>query len=297
MTCDRKIGPYPCCSVVQGDCLELMKALPDGCVDAVYIDPPFNSGANHKSTIGSFSDRYDSMDSYIKYMRLRCIEMIRGLSASGSFYLHCDWHASHYLRVMLDQVFGSARFLNELIWCYSIGGKSAICFGRKHDTLLLYAKGTSHTFNLDGAKVRRKPDSHMRSGVSGDGRQYQEKTDRKTGKVYRYYMDEGKIAEDWWTDIETLNRSDCERVSWPTQKPIALMDRIIKTSTRLGDLVLDGFCGSGTTLVSAKALGRHYLGFDVSGAACAIASRRLAEIDARPGLFETNEPASFGGAE
>lgn len=148
-------------------------------------------------------------------MTARIVEIHRVLKPTGSFYLHCDPTASHYLKIITDSIFcaPNGEFVNEIIWCYSIGGKSKKRFGKKHDVLLFYTKSSDnqHMFNIDGASIARKPNSHMRTGKDEDGRLYQEKTDRKSGKVYRYYLDQGKIAEDYWTDIETLNREDKER--------------------------------------------------------------------------------------
>jgi len=206
---------------------------------------------------------------YLVSMTARIVEIHRVLKPTGSFYLHCDPNASHYLKIITDSIFlaSSGEFLNEIVWCYSIGGKSKNRFGRKHDVLLYYVKVSDdqHTFNVSGASIPRKPDSHMRSGIDPvSNRTYQEKTDRKSGKVYRYYVDEGKIAEDYWTDIETLNREDRERVGWPTQKPEALLSRIIRTSSNDGDLILDAFCGCGTTIAVAQRLNRKWIGIDIT---------------------------------
>jgi DNA modification methylase len=217
---------------------------------------------------------------YLVSMTARIVEIHRVLKPTGSFYLHCDPNASHYLKIITDSVFlaSSGEFLNEIVWCYSIGGKSKKRFGRKHDVLLYYTKvnDDAHTFNLDGASIPRKPNSHMRSGIDPvSKRAYQEKTDRKSGTVYRYYLDEGKIAEDYWTDIETLNREDRERVGWPTQKPEALLSRIIKTSSNDGDLVLDAFCGCGTTIAVAQRLNRRWIGIDITYQAISTILNRL----------------------
>lgn len=205
---------------------------------------------------------------YIVGMTARIVEIHRVLKPTGSFYLHCDPTVSHYLKIVTDTVFCApdGDFLNEIVWCYSIGGKSKKRFGKKHDVLLFYSKNNDdlHTFNREGAAIPRKSGSHMRKGVDNDGREYQEKTDRKSGTVYRYYLDEGKIAEDWWTDIETLNREDRERVGWPTQKPAALLDRIIRTSTNEGDVVLDAYCGCGTTIAVAQRRNRRWIGMDIT---------------------------------
>lgn len=220
-----------------------------------------------------------SLLAYLVGMSLRVTEIFRVLKQSGSFYLHCDPTASHYLKLIVDAVFCSqgGNFLNEIVWCYSIGGKSRDAFGRKHDVLLFYAKGSrgEHTFNKAGASIPRKANSHMKVGRDADGREFQEKIVRKSGKSYRYYIDEGKIAEDYWTDIETLNREDRERLSYPTQKPEALLRRIISTSSNEGDTVLDAYCGCGTTIAVAQSLKRKWIGVDITYQSISLILRRL----------------------
>ena len=216
---------------------------------------------------------------YLVHMTLRIVEIHRVLKEAGSFYLHCDPTASHYLKLVLDSVFigQGGDFLNEIIWGYSIGGKSKRHFGHKHDVIFFYSKSDKdkHTFNVDGASIDRKPNSHMRIGIDSDGRNFQEKTDRKTGKVYRYYLDEGKIAEDYWVDIESLNREEKERMGYPTQKPEALLERIIRTSSNVGDVVLDAYCGCGTTIAVAQRLKRRWIGIDITYQSISLILKRL----------------------
>ena len=219
-----------------------------------------------------------SLLAYLVSIALRVTEIHRALKPTGSFYLHCDPTTSHYLKLVVDAIFvpNGGNFLNEIIWGYSIGGKGKNAFGRKHDVILFYAKSIGkHTFNEKGASIRRKPDTHMKMGNDAEGRPYQEKTDRKTGKTYRYYLDEGKIAEDYWTDIETLNREDKERLGYPTQKPEALLERIIKTSSNEGDLILDAYCGCGTTIAVAERLKRQWIGIDITYQSISLILRRL----------------------
>ncbi len=229
---------------------------------------------------------------YLVHMTQRIVEIHRVLKPTGSFYLHCDPTASHYLKLVLDAVFcgQGGDFLNEIIWCYSIGGKSARWFGRKHDTILYYCKSgkNDHIFNRDGAQIARKLNTHMKVGIDENGREFQEKTDKKSGKVYRYYLDEGKIAEDYWldieklgplddfwSDIETLNRSDKERQNYPTQKPEALLERIIRASSNEGDTVLDAYCGCGTTVAVAQRLNRKWIGIDITYQSISLILKRL----------------------
>lgn len=216
---------------------------------------------------------------YLVSLTLRIAEIQRVLKPTGSFYLHCDPGASHYLKLLLDALFVAqgGEFQNEIIWCYTIGGKARTRFAEKHDCILFYTKSNQsiHTFNAHGASIARKANSHMKARVDDAGRKYQEKTDRKTGRVYRYHLDEGKIAEDYWTDIETLNREDKERIGYPTQKPEALLERIIRTSSNAGDLVLDAYCGCGTTAAVAQRLKRRWIGIDNTYQAISLVLKRL----------------------
>jgi DNA modification methylase len=195
-------------------------------------------------------------------------------------FVHLDYRAVHYIKVALDGVFGYGRLINEIVWCYSVGGKSRRSFGKKHDTILWYARGDRYHFDGDAVRVARKQKSHMRKVRGPDGQWVQEKTDRKTGRVYRYPVAAGKIPEDWWTDIETLNHSDSERCGWPTQKPERLLDRIVRAASGPGQMVADWFAGSGTTAVVAQRTGRRFLAVDRSPTAMELAARRL-EIHGR----------------
>ena len=231
-----------------------------------------------------------SLLAYLVSMTLRITEIHRILKPTGSFYLHCDPNASHYLKLVLDAVFCSqgGEFQNEITWCYSIGGKSKKRFAKKHDVILFYTKSGKdiHTFNHKGASIARKPNSHMKVGIDEDSRQYQEKKDKKTGKVYRYYLDEGKIAEDYWTDIETLNREEKERLGYPTQKPEALLERIIKASSNENDIVLDAYCGCGTTVAVSQRLDRKWIGIDITYQSISLILRRLQDSFGK-GVLET----------
>lgn len=278
-----------------GDNLQVMSHLLRdyrGKVDLIYIDPPFDSKADYKKKIqlhgktvtndaSSFEEKqYGDIwtnDEYLQFMYERLILCRELLADTGSIYLHCDWHKNHHLRALLDEVFGVNQFINEIIWCYSIGGKSKAFFARKHDTILWYAKGSNFTFNGTDPDVvvERKPNSHMRVKTDENGRQFQEKTDKKSGKVYRYYVDEGKIPEDYWTDIEQLNRGDIQRAGYPTQKPEGLIRRIIAASSNPGDLVFDCFMGSGTTQAVAMKLGRRFVGADINLGAIQTTTKRL----------------------
>ncbi|MCP4448747.1 MAG: site-specific DNA-methyltransferase [Myxococcales bacterium] len=261
--------------LLHADCLVAQADLPDECLDLVYIDPPFGTGKTRKNRGQSYPDSRSSPDVFVEWLASCLAESHRLLKPSGSLFVHLDHHSVHYVKVHLDGLFGRSRFINELIWCYSVGGKSKRRFARKHDTILWYGKTADYAFYPEQVHVPRKPSSHMRVVMDENGEPVQEKTDRKTGKVYRYPVNRGKIPEDWWTDIELLNRSDKERVAWPTQKPSRLLERIVKGTTKPGDMIADWFSGSGTTAVVAQRERRNFIVTDVKSEAIACARARL----------------------
>jgi len=266
----------------------------EGGLKLIYIDPPFAVGTDFgfEIEIGSetaekkqsiieeiaYRDTWGKgISSYLSMMYERLKLMHNLLANDGSIYLHCDWRMTSYLRLILNDIFGESNFINEIVWCYSIGGKGNTRFGRKHDNILFYSKSEKYIFNGSDKDViiERKANSHMRAKTDDDGREYQEKTDRKSGKVYRYYIDEGKIPEDYWIDIEQLNREDAERLDYPTQKPEKLLRRIIAASSNEGDLIADFFCGSGATVAAAEKLGRKWITTDLGRFSVHTARKRL----------------------
>ncbi len=221
-----------------------------------------------------------SLLAYLVSMTLRVTEIHRVLKPTGSFYLHCDPTASHYLKVMLDSIFEptGGDFQNEIIWHYNTGGKGRRTFLRKHDTIFWYTKNKDeYLFNRDAIAVPRTVGTaHLRHGTDEDGREfYEDFSPRKSGKQYRWYLDEGLTPMDVWTDIQALNPVASERLGYPTQKPEALLERIIQASTNPGDTVLDAFCGCGTTIAVAQRLGRHWIGIDITYQSIALILRRL----------------------
>jgi DNA modification methylase len=228
----------------------------------------------------AYRDRSDDPEAFVAWLEPRLAESRRLLAEHGSLFVHLDYRASHYVKVALDRLFGRARLVNEIAWCYSVGGKSRRSFGRKHDSILWYARTADHAFYPDAVRVARKPASHMRVVRGSDGELVQEKTDRRTGRVYRYPVDRGKVPEDWWTDIETLNRGDRERTGWPTQKPERLLERIVAAASAPGARVADWFAGSGTSAVVAQRLGRRFIAVDCELEAVRLAGRRLARAAA-----------------
>jgi DNA modification methylase len=260
--------------VIHGDAFEVAAGLPAGSVNAIYVDPPFGTGAVQRGRGHSYVDRADDPGAFVTWLSPLLVESRRVLAPTGSLFVHLDYRAVHYVKVELDRLFGRELFVNEIVWCYAVGGKSRRGFGRKHDTILWYANGPDWAFYPDAVRVPRRGGSHMRLVATADGA-VQEKTDRKTGRVYRYPVAAGKVPEDWWTDVETLNHSDAERTGWPSQKPERLIERILAAVTQPGDLVADWFAGSGTTAAVAHRLGRRFLVVDREAAAVAVMKKRL----------------------
>jgi DNA modification methylase len=260
--------------IALGDCLDELKKIKDMSVDLIYIDPPFFSKRNYKTNfkgngeIRSFDDVWDKMSDYTDFIGERLMECKRILKDSGSLYLHCDWHASHYLKIELDRIFGVNNFRNEIVWHYRTGGVSKNWFSRKHDVIFLYTKSKKHFFkpievkeyykDIYGSKF--KPGWEDRKGGTDLG-----------GDYHFVYMD------DVWDIPAVFNMSD-ESAGYPTQKPEALLQRIISASSKEGQIILDPFCGSGTTLVVAEREKRQWIGIDKSLTACEIAKKRLQKV-------------------
>jgi site-specific DNA-methyltransferase (adenine-specific) len=255
-----------------GDCLSKLKAMPGGSVDLIYIDPPFNSQHDYVSISREkerrqFTDKFENVSAYLDYMKPRLIELHRVLKPTGSFYYHCDWHASHYVKVLLDgaDLFGYDNFQNEIVWLYKSGGASPRKrFSRKHDIILFYTKTQAYTFNgLKEKSYNRDLKPYNFAGVD----EYQDDKG--------WYTSVG--MKDYW-EINMVGRTSRERLDYPTQKPEALLERIITAGSNEGDVVLDAFCGSGTTLAVAQRLNRKWIGIDISPAACRLAEQRLRKL-------------------
>ncbi len=230
------------------DCLSVMKVLPPDLVQLAYLDPPFNTGRRQAASCGEYGDSWQNLDAYVVFMRRRIKAVHRVLAPSGSILLHCDWRCSHYLRLVLDEIFGPERFVNHLVWAYGLGGSSARRFARKHDDVLFYSKGEDYYFNPPLIPAT---------------------SNRMKGKF--------KKASDV-LHVPAINTMALERTGYPTQKPLALLTLLVKACCPPEGLVLDPFCGSGTTLVAAAKSGRGALGIDISSAAVRIARRRLGEV-------------------
>lgn len=269
-----------------GDNLYVLRGLPSECIDLIYIDPPFFSNRTYTQIWGddnevrSFGDIFqDGMFSYLAWLNARLWEMKRVLKSTGSIYVHCDWHASHYIKCEMDKIFGYERFRNEVVWWYHMGAKSRKEFSRKHDVLLRYTKSDQFTFNIDDVRIPYKESSADNNFyfVDEQGRRYREKPDRKTGKRYRYYLDDGQLPEDVW-DIPTIPAISDERLGYPTQKPEALLERVIRASSNVGDVVADFFMGGGTAGAAALRLNRTFIGSDISRVAVSVTATRLIDL-------------------
>ena len=228
---------------------------------------------------------------YLVYMAMRLLEMRRILKETGSIYLHCDPTMSHYLKILLDITFGEKNFRNEIIWNYSGGRDRKLGFNKKHDCIYLYSKDDAWQFN--NLYVPFKEKTIKRFNKEDEQGRY--KLNRlKDARVYKTYMKkEGKKMNDVWY-INIIVSSHIEHVDYPTQKPLALLERIIKASSNEGDLVLDPFCGCATTCIAAEKLNRKWIGIDVSVKAYELVKKRLQREVADPkNLFQYDNQINF----
>jgi DNA modification methylase len=267
-----------------GDNLEILATMEKESVDLIYIDPPFFSNRHYEiiwgdeAEIRSFEDRWEGgINVYVDWMKTRVMELHRVLKPTGSMYLHCDWHAGHYLKVMMDEVFGANNFRNEIVWCYRGAGYPKKDFGKRHDTIFRYSKTSDYTFNLDD--VREKYAEATKERFKHYIGNIRKGKDFGLQKLHPL----GRQPDDWW-QIQPIAPSAKERLGYPTQKPEKLLERIIRASSNEGDLVLDAFCGCGTALAVAQNLGRRWIGIDISPSAIALIKNRLKKI----GVSETD---------
>jgi DNA modification methylase len=248
-------------------------------VDLIYLDPPFFSNRSYEVIWGdagevrSFQDRWaGGIDHYIAWLKERVEEMYRILKPTGSIFLHCDWHANAYIRVeILDKIFGMNKLRNEITWCYMGPGSPGVKqFLKKHDTIFWYSKGDIWSFNLDDVRFPHsdKTKENFKSGLDGSG----------FDGAPREINEKGKVPEDWWTDITIAARypkNSENNLGYPTQKPIKLLERIIKAASNIGEIVLDPFVGGGTTVAVADKLNRGWIGIDQSVQAIKVTELRL----------------------
>ncbi len=241
---------------------------------------------------------HNDMMAYLIMMTVRLIELHHVLKSTGSLFLHCDPTASHYLKIVLDTIFGWNNFVNEIIWCYETGGRATNFFPQKHDVIFWYSKTKKYFFNYDEVSIPRDF-STMHETVQYDEKGKAFQRNIKNGKEYRYYLDKGVLPNDWWTDIQALNPAAKERLGYPTQKPIALLERIIKAVTKEGDWVLDPFGGCGTTAVAAEKLKRNWMIIDVTTLAINLVRRRIEEMypEVKSEMIVDGYPADETGAK
>ncbi|MHC4841586.1 MAG: DNA-methyltransferase [Planctomycetota bacterium] len=247
--------------VIHGDFLEQAASPPNEKVALVYLDPPFFSGRERKNRDGgpAYEDRWDSIDDYLEFLRRLVTSARKVLSANGLLVLHLDWRASHHGRLILEDIFGSDAFVNEIIWSYRTGGLSKRWLGRKHDTLQVFANGPDYTFNV----IKEKSYLAHKYGYSNI-----EILEDERGPYTMVSL------KDVW-EVPALRGNQREYLGYPTQKPLALLERLIEVFTEKGDLILDPCCGSGTSLHAAKNKGRCAIGVDASKDAVEVARSRL----------------------
>jgi len=322
-----------------GDNLDVLrKYIPDDSVDLIYLDPPFNSKANYnilykeltgepsKAQITAFEDTWhwteeaertfqeivekapasavemmtafrqfikrNDMMAYLTMMCIRLLELKRVLKDTGSIYLHCDPTASHYLKIVMDTIFEVKNFRNEIAWCYRGAGYPRNDFGRRHDIILRYSKSSTYMFNLDEvreeyAEATKERFKH-RIGNVRDGRDFGMQSLNPLGKR----------PEDWW-EIQPIAPSAKDRLDYPTQKPEELLERIIKASSKEGDIVLDPFCGCGTTIAVAQILKRNWIGIDITHLAINIIKWRIKSafgLEPKKDYKVIGEPEDLTGA-
>ena len=267
--------------LVLGDNLEFLRTLKSESIDLIYIDPPFFSGRQYNliwgdsNEVRTFEDIWEAgLDSYLIWLNARLWEMRRVLKKTGSIYVHCDWHASHYIKAEMDKIFGYENFVNEVVWFYKTGGLSRGRFGRKHDAVLMYSKlekdrefnasvessFLSHRYGFTNIEIKQGPCPY----VHIDGKHHM-----------ALYTDVG--MRDVW-DIPALRGNQPENIGYPTQKPEAIVERIVRASSKEGDVVADFFCGGGTTLAVAMKLGRRFIGCDSSRVAVSVTLDRLVKV-------------------
>jgi DNA modification methylase len=260
----------------------MLKDLPDESVDLCYIDPPFNSNRNYETFWGdvaekrAFNDRFGDAQEYINYMRPRVTEIYRVMKKTGSFYYHCDWHASHYVKIMLDEIFGFNNFENEIIWHYKRWPIKQKAFQRMHDVIFFYTK-TNDENRIFNTILGERSESTLRRWKDKKIVARHDENGMRIPSVSEENKSEGVPLDDVW-NIPIIAPSAKERLGYPTQKPLALIERIVNASSNKGDVILDAFCGCGTTLVAAQKLNRKWIGVDISPTACRVMSQRLYEL-------------------
>lgn len=285
--------------LIKGDNIGVMLNLLNtgylGKFDLIYIDPPYYSNSNYSSKIkivndgeeqiikrNIFNDTWPNLTAYLNYI-FSILEISKSLlSENGSLFVHVDYHASHYIKILLDELFSEKNFINEIIWCYGGGSNAKRHFHRKHDTIFWYAKSKNYFFNPIYRPYTEKTKERGLTPVKGP----------------KYKLNtKGALMHDWWTDInKILSPTAFENLKYPTQKPIALLERIIKTATNEDSLVGDFFVGSGTTAEAAHNLNRKWVVCDNSDIAITTTDNRLVKAKARPFKIEVTTDTKISQA-
>ena len=311
-------------TIFTGDNLPILRGINSECIDLIYLDPPFNSNANYAAPIGSqaagaeFKDTWtlndvdvawldlieakhravnrviqaamtDSDKSYLIYMATRLLEMHRILSDTGNIYLHCDPTMSHYLKLLMDAIFGRKNFRNEIVWCYKdIGSRNTKYFKKKHDIILYYSKSKTWTHNIQRGEISESTKKRYKKYFDSNGQITYASLQKTNPGVFKnlkgipqdlndVWLDKKKGAQllDWWQDISPLKKGFNEATSYPTQKPLKMLERIIEASSDKDDIVFDPFCGCATTCVAADRLQRNWVGIDISPKAVELVIERI----------------------
>ncbi|MGL5955029.1 MAG: DNA methyltransferase [Brevinema sp.] len=314
-----------------GDCLDILRGFNDKSIDLIYLDPPFNKKKQFVAPIGSDAEGAEFKDYWVKsdikdaqvallkekderlynflelsqyigdvsnkyyltYMAIRLIELKRVLKDTGSIYLHCDNTMGHYLKLLLDVIFGHQHFRNEIVWCYTgpSSGKTKQ-FPKKHDSIFWFSKGEEWLFDGNNIRIAYKS---LNSDKGKNAKIWGSEGVLQDPEVRELYLKRGKLPFDWWDDIPSGGHiSPKERLGYPTQKPLALLERIIKASCPEGGIVLDPFCGCATTCVASEKLGKEWIGIDISKKAYELVNIRLHKEIANPeALFQHKNVLTF----
>ncbi len=284
-------------SIYCGDCKEILhQYIPDNSIDLIYVDPPFFSNKKYEQIwkdgyeLRAFEDRWKGgIKNYLAWMGDKLRECYRVLKPTGTFWLHCDRRAVHYLKVLLDEMFGEHNFRNEIIWNHQIlGAAHGLAFPKAHESLLRYTKSDKFTFNEYDPTVRVPYSDYILKDLKQDrtGKWYYTRR-RMSRKIregeethgLRTYVDDpkkGKLVGDVWSDLKGYQPK--EKLGYPTQKPESLLERVIRVSSNPTDIVLDPMCGCGTAIVAAQKLGRRWIGIDISPTACKLMASRMRKL-------------------
>lgn len=252
------------CKLFNCDNMEILLKIPDKYIDLIYCDILYGTGRN----FGDYQDLKSEKNIIEQHYVNRFSEMKRTLKETGRIFVQCDYHINHWIRIILDEIFGYDNLTNEIIWCYRGGGVSKRGFANKHDTIYSYEKEYRKSLYIPQYSEYSDASKKMvndNEGKAIDGRERN--------------LTRGCHMNDWWTDINSLQTWSAERVKYTTQKPISLLNRIIESSSNTGDIVADFYMGSGTTLESCLLLGRKFIGCDISIRACKLAKKRATKYE------------------